>query len=192
MLNQRWNFSEEHVQWPSQKMARPLLGNFFSLLPSSSTLKGIWPAWWKTLSVELEQTRSSGPDWNRAVWKPRRLKCPLTPRGGRRVWRSDIQGLCPTLTLLMWLWQMTSCLWATVSSSVNRDSSSDCKRFSEILCWLASELFVLIVVGVNILLNLILRTHQSITEPVTPYYNQIKNQQQSSFIWYHIPYKVNC
>lgn len=57
--------------------------------------------------------------------------------------------------------------------------------------WLCpAQLGVKLITSWNILLNLILRTHQSIIEPVTPYYNQIKNQQQSSFIQYHMPYKV--
>lgn len=43
----------------------------------------------------------------------------------------------------------------------------------------------------NIFLNLILRTRQSVIEPVTLHYNQIKNQQRSSFTRYHMPYKVN-
>lgn len=33
---------------------------FFSLLPSN--MKDMWAAWWKTLSIELEQTPSPGPD----------------------------------------------------------------------------------------------------------------------------------
>lgn len=57
------------------------------------------------------------------------------------------QGLSPTLTLLMWFWQVTLCLRTTVFSSVNCDSSWDCMRFSETFFRVASESCVLIMVG---------------------------------------------
>ena len=47
---------------PEDGKATAVRGFFYPLLPSSSPMKEMWPAWWKTPSIEVEQTCSPGPD----------------------------------------------------------------------------------------------------------------------------------
>lgn len=47
---------------PEDGKATAVRGFFFPLLPSSSAMKEMWPAWWETPSIEVEQTCSPGPD----------------------------------------------------------------------------------------------------------------------------------
>lgn len=119
MLNQRWNFAKACVPWPSQKTARPLRGEVFFFSPASflfhhedvacvaenpfhwgGTGSFTW-AWLKHSSLgtkEAETASDPQGKWERVV-----VRHP---------------GSESHLPLLVWLWPVSSYLWATVSCCV--------------------------------------------------------------------------